>query len=274
MVAKKKETNKTDLTAKQMIEAILRGQEDQKNGKRMSYDEWLELFRQLPYGKLVEFEQFKKQLPTEGYAALRRWMEIIEMPSKMDKLYQGRLKAENDKNIMELAVGDDDEAFYESLIRENVQQLNSGSTSPQETARITQNLSIFRKELRDIRSRKPKKGTVLEKVLEKANMRPCPSGLGSRLLNGEVEGNSQPFDKAGSTPAGRTKKIVKKSKKPVKKTIKSPFSSSGENGSKESNTKKSKKLEKQGKKKASKTASKAKLSKKTSKVSSGKENNG
>jgi len=245
MVAKKKETNKIELTAIEMIEAILRGEEsgEQIIYDRIKYDEWLEIFRQLPYGKLVEFEQFKKQLPTEGYAALRRWMEIIEMPSKMDKLYQGRLKAENDKNIMELAVGDDDEAFYESLIRENVQQLNSGSTSPQETARITQNLSIFRKELRDIRSRKPKKGTVLEKVLEKANMRPCPSGLGSRLLNGEVEGNSQPFDEAGSTPAGRTKKIVKKSKKPAKK-------------------------------KASKTASKTKLSKKTSKVSSGKENNG
>ena len=35
-------------------------------------------------------------------------------------------------------------------------------------ARLTQNINIFRKELRDIRSRKPKKGTVLEKVLEKA----------------------------------------------------------------------------------------------------------
>lgn len=231
MVAKKKETNKivTDKTEKptaETLQAFLKTQ--------MSYDEWLEFFRQLPYGQLVESERFKKQLPTEGYAALRRWMEIIEMPSKMDKLYQGRLKAENDKNIMELAVGDDDEAFYESLIRENVQQLNSGSTSPQETARITQNLSIFRKELRDIRSRKPKKGTVLEKVLEKAAM--------------------------------------PKKQKEIKKTIK-PFSSSGENGPKESNTKKSKKLEKPVKKKASKTASKAKLTKKTSKVSSGKENN-
>lgn len=225
MVAKKKVTDETEKLTEEIIQVILK--------KQMSYDEWLEFFRQLPYGQLVEFERFKKQLPTEGYAALRRWMEIIEMPSKMDKLYQGRLKAENDKNIMELAVGDDDEAFYESLIRENVQQLNSGSTSPQETARITQNLSIFRKELRDIRSRKPKKGTVLEKVLEKAAM--------------------------------------PKKQKEVKKIIK-PFSSSGENGSEESKTKKLKKLEKHGKKKASKTASKAKLSKKTSKVSSGKEN--
>lgn len=136
--------------------------------KELDYDEWLEFFRKQPAGRLAQFEGLKNEIPTEGYAALKRWQEIIENPSKMDKLYQGRLKAENDKNIMEVAVGDDDEVFYEALILENVQQLNSSNVSAQEAARITQNLNIFRKELHEIRSRKPKKGTVLEKVLEKA----------------------------------------------------------------------------------------------------------
>lgn len=136
--------------------------------KKLDYDEWLEFFRKQPAGKLEEFERLKNEIPTEGYAALKRWQEIIENPSKMDKLYQGRLKAENDKNIMEVAVGDDDEVFYEALIRENVTQLNTSNISQQEVARLTQNINIFRKELREIRSRKPKKGTVLEKVLEKA----------------------------------------------------------------------------------------------------------
>lgn len=136
--------------------------------KELDYDQWLEFFRKQPAGKLSEFERLKNEIPTEGYAALKRWQEIIENPSKMDKLYQGRLKAENDKNIMEVAVGDDDEVFYEALIRENVTQLNTSNISQQEVARLTQNINIFRKELREIRSRKPKKGTVLEKVLEKA----------------------------------------------------------------------------------------------------------
>lgn len=138
----------------------------------LDYDEWLEFFRKQPAGKLSQFERLKNEIPTEGYAALKRWQEIIENPSKMDKLYQGRLKAENDKNIMEVAVGDDDEEFYEALIRENVQQLNTSNISQQEVARLTQNINIFRKELREIRSRKPKKGTVLEKVLEKAAIPP------------------------------------------------------------------------------------------------------
>lgn len=136
--------------------------------QELDYDQWLEFFRKQPAGKLAEFERLKNEIPTEGYAALKRWQEIIESPSKMDKLYQGRLKAENDKNIMEVAVGDDDEVFYEALIRENVSQLNTSNISQQEVARLTQNINIFRKELREIRSRKPKKGTVLEKVLEKA----------------------------------------------------------------------------------------------------------
>lgn len=140
--------------------------------KELDYDQWLEFFRKQPAGNLVKFERLKNIIPTEGYAALKRWQEIIENPSKMDKLYQGRLKAENDKNIMEVAVGDDDEVFYEALIKENVQQLNTSNISQQEVARLTQNINIFRKELREIRSRKPKKGTVLEQVLQKAAIPP------------------------------------------------------------------------------------------------------
>ena len=140
--------------------------------EELDYDAWLEFFRKQPAGKLAEYERLKNDIPVEGYAALKRWQEIIENPSKMDKLYQGRLKAENDKNIMEVAVGDDDEVFYEELIRENVAQLSTSNISQQEVARLTQNINIFRKELREIRSRKPKKGTVLEKVLEKAALPP------------------------------------------------------------------------------------------------------
>ena len=143
--------------------------------KDLNYDEWLEFFRQQPAGLLSEYERLKMIMPTEGYAALKRWQEIIENPSKMDKLYSARLKAKTEADIMEIASGDDDEAFYEALIHENIQQLNSSNASVQETARITQNLNIFRQQLREVRSRKPKKGTVLEQVLEKAAIPPKPA---------------------------------------------------------------------------------------------------
>ena len=119
--------------------------------KELDYDEWLEFFRKQPAGRLAQFERLKNVIPTEGYAALKRWQEIIENPSKMDKLYQGRLKAENDKNIMEVAVGDDDEVFYEALIKENVQQLNTSNISQQEVARLTRR---FRQKQRNRRKNK------------------------------------------------------------------------------------------------------------------------
>lgn len=141
-----------------------------KDYKNYGYDEWLEFFRTKPASELITNERFlKKNISTEGYAALKRWLEIIDSPSKMDKLYQGRIKAQQSKDVMDLAVGDDDEAFYEALIKENVEQLNSGKVSPQEVARLSQNINIFRKELREIRSRKPKKDTKLAKVLAELN---------------------------------------------------------------------------------------------------------
>lgn len=142
---------------------------DQEATKSYTYDDWLDYFRKVPTKELLESKKYLSEvLPVEGFAAASRWIEIIQSPSKMDKLYSARLKAKTEADIMEIAVGDDDEVFYESLIRENVQQLSTSNISQQEVARLTQNINIFRKELREIRSRKPKKGTVLEKVLEKA----------------------------------------------------------------------------------------------------------
>lgn len=146
---------------------------DEKRTKSYTYDDWLDFFRQVPTKELLESKKYLAEvLPVEGFAAASRWIEIIQNPSKMDKLYSARLKAKSEADIMQISVGDDDEAFYEALIRENVTQLNTSNISQQEVARLTQNINIFRKELREIRSRKPKKGTVLEKVLEKASISP------------------------------------------------------------------------------------------------------
>lgn len=149
---------------------------DKESTKSYTYDDWLDYFRQVPTKELLESKKYLSEvLPVEGFAAASRWIEIIQNPSKMDKLYSARLKAKSEADIMQIAVGDDDEAFYEALIRENVTQLNTSNISQQEVARLTQNINIFRKELREIRSRKPKKGTVLEKVLERAALPKKPA---------------------------------------------------------------------------------------------------
>lgn len=144
---------------------------DKEKTANYTYDDWLDFFRVVPTKEFLESKKMlAEMLPVEGFAAASRWIEIIQNPSKMDKLYSARLKAKSEADIMQISVGDDDEAFYEALIRENVQQLNTSNISQQEVARLTQNINIFRKELREIRSRKPKKGTVLEQVLKKAEI--------------------------------------------------------------------------------------------------------
>ena len=178
-----------------------------RGSKKYTYDDWLDFFRKVPASELMAPRKELQKMSVECYAAAARWIDIIKNPSKMDKLYSARLKAESEADIMEIAVGDDDEAFYEALIRENVQQLNTSNISQQEVARLTQNINIFRKELREIRSRKPKKGTVLEKVLEQA-------ALPSKLQKSKKPAKK----KASKTPrkASVKKKTVKVSSKKEK----------------------------------------------------------
>ncbi len=135
--------------------------------EKYDYDDWLEFFRLVgPHKTITHIDWIQENIKDSyGYAAARRWLEIFQEPSRMEKLYKARLDKKNEEDIMDIAIGEDDEAFYESLIRQNVSQLNSSSTSPQEVARLTQNINIFRKSLHEIRSRRVKKGSVLEKVL-------------------------------------------------------------------------------------------------------------
>lgn len=160
--------NEKPLTLEDQLEELL-GVKPKGKIVSFTYDDYLEFFRKVPAGKMMKAKDWlTENLPVEGFAAASRWIEIISNPTRMDKLYQGRLQAKQKESIMDLAIGEDDEAFYEALIRENVAKLDESRNSAQEVARITQNLNIFRKQLREIRSRKPKKGSVLQQVLEAA----------------------------------------------------------------------------------------------------------
>lgn len=183
---------------------------DEGSTKNYTYDDWLDYFRQVPTKELLESKKYLSEvLPVEGFAAASRWIEIIQNPSKMDKLYSARLKAKSEADIMQISVGDDDEAFYEALIRENVTQLNTSNISQQEVARLTQNINIFRKELREIRSRKPKKGTVLEKVLEKAAI-PAKSKTTGKKKASKTASKASVKKKTSKVSSGKKKDVTSK----------------------------------------------------------------
>lgn len=134
------------------------------------YEGWLNYFKTItPQQGRFLIRNGQNAMDIEAYAALSRWYEIIANPNKIDKLYKAQLDKKAEEDIMEVAIGEDDEEFYKALIQKNVHQLQSSSVSQQETARLTANINIFRKELKVIRSRTVKKGTVLANILEEAN---------------------------------------------------------------------------------------------------------
>lgn len=195
---------------------------DKKKTKNYRYNDWLEYFSQVSAEELQDqAEKLKKTLPAEGYAAVARWLEVFENPSKMDKLTQGRIKAQEEASIMEIAVGDDDEAFYTGLIRKNVSELDGAS--PQEVARISQNLNIYRKQLQEIRSRRPKDGSVLDKVLKE---------IDNVVVKPKVQSKSRKKPVANKKTAKKSKavkKVVSKTPSKAKKATKTITKPSGEN---------------------------------------------
>lgn len=131
------------------------------------YNDWLEFFRTIPVAKIANAQEWlMDNLPGDGYAAASRWIDVSQNPSKIDKIVQGKLKSEHVSRIKELAKADDKEAFYEALIEHNVDKLEDEGATAQEVARLTRNIDIFHDKLAEIRSRKPKKGTVLEQTLK------------------------------------------------------------------------------------------------------------
>lgn len=143
---------------------------DLSNCVGFDYNDWFKFFQRVNAGALEDNQEvLKRQLPGDGYAAMCRWLEIFEKPDKMEKIYKAKMNQDQEREIIDKSVGEDDEAFYEALIKKNATDLSGDNISPQEVARLSANIDNFRTKLREIRSRKPKKGTRLAEILDMAN---------------------------------------------------------------------------------------------------------
>lgn len=77
--------------------------------KLTTYDAWLNYFKTLSPSKIRLLAQTGLDvLPTEGYAALRRWADIINNPARIDKIHKAGLTTGNtDKTIVDYAKAND-----------------------------------------------------------------------------------------------------------------------------------------------------------------------
>lgn len=184
------------------------------------YNDWLDAFRKVPAAKILAMEEWlKANLPSEAYAAVVRWVEIFDNPHRIDKLLQSKLNNDETENLLELATGDDDEAFYVALVKKTARELEEAATS-QEVARLSMNLKIFKSELSNIRSKTAKKGTLVEKIFMSTAEPGGLAGLNKSQLNAARATKAKKTTKS-STKTRKTTKITKKAPKTAtKKTSK------------------------------------------------------
>ncbi len=183
---------------------------------KYDYNDWFTFFQKINADLLINsVEELQTRLPSDGYAALRRWLDIFDNPSKMEKISKAKMDEDRETDLIALAVGNDDEAYYVGVIRELAKQLNGSGTSPQEFARLSANMNVARKELREIRSRYTKKGTPLEKILSSLTAGDKKSGKTIASTTKNPKSTSVKKKAAARKPASATK-----NKKPNSKSAK------------------------------------------------------
>ena len=132
------------------------------------YDEWLDYFRKLPPATINQLAMVGQTfLPTEAYAALTRWADILKSPHRIDKIYQaGLAKRRNEqKSIIELAQQNDKLGVLYAIRDQIAQKLDRGAGA-RDTANLAREMSEVLDQITEAERRAgPKKNTVLAQLM-------------------------------------------------------------------------------------------------------------
>lgn len=153
-----------------------------------TYDAWLNYFKTLPPNTIrVLAETGLDVLPTEGYAALRRWADIINNPQRIDKIHKAGLTGGgNEKTIVELAQKNDRYGVLKAIRDELASKLQKGAGN-RDTADLAKQLTEVMTQIADYERRlAPDKKTPLGDLLSDMPeigikpKRPAKNGGGAR----------------------------------------------------------------------------------------------
>ena len=160
------------------------------------YDEWLDYFRKLPPATINQLAMVGQTfLPTEAYAALTRWADILKSPHRIDKIYQAGLakRRSEQKSITELAQGNDKLGVLYAIRDEIAAKLDRG-TGARDTANLAREMSDILDQISEAERRVgPKKGTVLADLLANKPKRAKGARNGSFKAHmiAEIEGDGE-----------------------------------------------------------------------------------
>lgn len=159
-----------------------------KNQK--NYDAWLNYFKTMSPNQIrMLAETGLDILPTEGYAALSRWHDIISNPGRIDKIHKAGLTGNGDdaKTITALAAANDRYGVLKA-IRDQLAARLQNNPGNRDTADLSKQLTEIMTQIADYERRlAPDKKTVLGDLLSEMppgsdikSKRPAKNGGGHR----------------------------------------------------------------------------------------------
>jgi hypothetical protein len=139
-----------------------------KNQK--GYDEWFNYFKDLPAMTIrMLFRTGQDILPTEAYAALARWVDIVSNPARIDKIHQAAMSRKGgaaEKSILQLARKNDRLGVLMATRDQIAEKLEKGAGA-RDTAALAREMTEIMTQIADYEKRLgPKKTTKLGKLLE------------------------------------------------------------------------------------------------------------
>lgn len=153
------------------------------------YDGWLNYFKKLSPRQVQMLARTGLDiLPTDGYAALTRWHDIISNPGRIDKIHRaGLTTGKSGKTIVELAKANDRLGVLEALRDQLAEKLQQGTGARDAGQLSAQMMEVMTQIDIQVRKQAPKQETPLGTLM--ANMpvggsikrkRPSENGKGAR----------------------------------------------------------------------------------------------
>lgn len=156
--------------------------------KQKNYDAWLNYFKTMSPNQIKLLAQTGLDiLPTEGYAALSRWHDIISNPGRIDKIHKAGLtgSGEDKQTITALAAANDRYGVLKA-IRDQLASRLQNNPGNRDTADLSKQLTEIMTQIADYERRlAPNKKTVLGELLadmpsDLKSKRPAKNGSGHR----------------------------------------------------------------------------------------------
>jgi hypothetical protein len=179
-----------DLTPKEFLDLTEEWNERKlkiKITKQKNYDGWLNYFKGLPASHIRLLARTGMDiLPTEAYAALSRWSDIITNPHRIDKIHQSGLTEphKKSKGIVELALANDRLGVLKATRNQIAEKLEKGAGA-RDTAALAREMTDVMTQIAEYEKREgPKKETKLGQLLGDVETikpkRPSKDGGGAR----------------------------------------------------------------------------------------------